>query len=192
MSASSTSDLPKNIAMVVWPIVIVAALLVAIVARRLVGSDPKLPVPTARIAAGHLLGKSDLIDRRVDGYGLGDVVRDRAALIGHVASKTLESGTPIEKAAVTRAVPKTYPSLVRLRFRSEHATTADVRPGDRVQLLFAPTGDSPDLAPAAIDAVLIASAEDGDAIVFFVAIAPDDRLPLLARVGRARLSVAAP
>jgi hypothetical protein len=179
-----------SVSMVVWPVLaVIVVALIALGRRGLTRSD-MLPVPHSNLAPGHLITSEDLVDRRVDRYGLGNVARSRSAVEGHVTKDAVKHDVPIPRAALTGAVPKDYSGRVLIRFRADHATTVGVTSGDRVRLLFAPTGnDDHSPAPAAIDAVLVDTAEDGDATDYFVAIAAADRDALLERVGRSRLLV---
>jgi hypothetical protein len=187
---SDISDQPKlSVPMYVWPLLGVVVLFVIAVGRPFVQGTVKVPVPTTELAPGHLIAQTDLIYERHRRYGLGEVARSRSAVSGRVAITDLRRGEPIPLAALTRKVPSDYGGLIPLRLRSEKAATVDVKNGERVMLHFAPTLDSETLLPASIDAVLLDSAKDGDATVYFVAIAPDDRNELLRLVGRSRLLV---
>jgi hypothetical protein len=178
-----------GVPMFVWPLVAILVLGVLAVALRLADDSETLPVPAADIAAGQLVTAADLVDDRVDGYGLGKVARERSKIEGRVARVALKRGDPVPEGSLTARVPADYSTRLGLRFRAENAATVDVTNGQRVKLLFAPTGAARTPAPAAIDAVLIDAAEDGDATEYFIAIAPGDRDTLLGLVGRARLLV---
>jgi hypothetical protein len=105
--------------------------------------------------------------------------------------RALKRGRPIPRSALTGVVPADYASRVRLRFRTEDAATVDVVSGERVTLLFAPTGEGAAQVATAVDAVLIDAEDDGDTTEYFVAIPPAQRDALLALVGRSRLLVTA-
>jgi hypothetical protein len=175
--------------MIVWPLIAFLVLGGVAGGLRIFHDSELLPVPRADIAAGQLVTADDLVDDRVDGYGLGTVERDRAKIEGRVARVTLKHGDPVGQGSLTARVPADYSSRLQLRFRAEKPSTVAVAAGDRVKLLFAPAGTARSPGPAAIDAVLIDADENGDATEYFVAIAPGDRDALLSLVGRAQLLV---
>jgi hypothetical protein len=88
------------------------------------------------------------------------------------------------------AAPQDVEAKRLLRFRTDDLTVGDVKTGERVNLLLAPTGAGRTLSPQAIEAILVAHPEDGGDGPVWVAIADADRDALLGRLGRSRLIIA--
>jgi hypothetical protein len=181
----------RPVPLFVWPLLGILVLAALATGFRLSSNDKLVPVPVGDLVPGQLITAQDIVVKKIDGYGLGDVLESSSSVVGHAATTSLRRGQPIPEHAVTQRVPGDYQSRIRIRFRAEEVASDHVTNGQRVHLLFAPTGEASALPAVEVDAVLVDTAKDGDATVYFVAIPPGERDALLARVGRSRLLVTA-
>src|SRR5439155_12615181 len=137
--AADTKKPPKlAVPLAVWPAIGVVLLTALVAGYRLIGDDELVLVPRGNLAPGQLITYADIIPKKVDGYGLGDVVRSRSEVVNRVAQRPLERGKPIAKAALTGRVPSGYPTRVRVHFRVDQVATDGVEAGGPVELFFAP------------------------------------------------------
>lgn len=183
---------PRAIPIAIVPLVVVGILLGTAVALRVFHSDRVVPVLARNVPAGQRITKSDLAMRSkiVSGFGLSNVADRANEIRGHVALTSLRAGEPVPVTAVTATtVPADFSSCALLRFRTVAATTVDVRSGESVKLMFAPTGYGVGPGPGAFAGFLIDNATERQTSFYFVAVPRSSVAGLLNRLGRSHLSV---
>jgi Chaperone for flagella basal body P-ring formation len=192
MSAGGGRPLPYPL--YVPPLVLLALLLIVffVVRSAVFGCSTQVVVAANPVAAGALIEEDDLRVEDRNGYGVDDdaVVTSADGAAGHRALVELTEGGVVKKADVTGAMDTAEDGEQSLRFRTKAVTINDVKSGQRVALLVAPTGTEPAPEAQDIEATLLSHPKDGEDGVVWVMIADDARDALLRFVARARLVIA--